>query len=229
MNPTVSFIQHDGGDFEIFSDAIENLQEAQVYVGIAEQDTTRNDKDITNAGLLFIHTHGSEVMHIPPRPVIEPAIEADKERLGNMLAGVAESILRGNYEAAQKKLALVGRAAATDAKKWFKDPRNNWPPNKYDTVRKKLNKISDVKKRNRLLKKLFKAQQAFSSGDLGLALGIFAELDTPLIDTASMRKAINYFTSYFGIGPNPAYATPVSQSPEEQLEQQERKTETNAL
>jgi hypothetical protein len=202
MKPTISFIEHDNGEFELFEQATKNLQEAQVYVGIAEQDTTRENIAVTNAGLLFIHTNGSEVMGIPPRPVIEPAIDADRARLEKMLASAAKSIMTGNHEAAKKKLALVGRAAATDAKKWFKDPNNNWPPNRYETVRRKLDKISDKQTHKRVLKKLFEAKTAFDAGDFGLAFGIFNELDTPLIDTASMRKAINYFVGYLGLGPN---------------------------
>ena len=60
----------------------------EVYVGISDETTTREKGEpVTNAELMFIHTNGSPINNIPARPVIEPAIEDDKDRLASMMEG----------------------------------------------------------------------------------------------------------------------------------------------
>ena len=44
------------------------LRENQVDVGLTSKASGRS------RFLLGIHTHGSPVMHIPPRPVVQPAL-----------------------------------------------------------------------------------------------------------------------------------------------------------
>ena len=73
MNPTIQVSE--SGDFSFVKAALGTLQNAKIYIGIPEAETTRNSQAVTNAGLLFIHTNGSPLRHIPARPVIEPSIE----------------------------------------------------------------------------------------------------------------------------------------------------------
>jgi hypothetical protein len=57
-------------------------------------------QDVTNAELLFIHTKGSPLKHIPARPVIEPAIENDNQNKGIIKRELAASIkadIEGDY------------------------------------------------------------------------------------------------------------------------------------
>ena len=68
------------------------MKENEVYVGIQQKESKREDEQITNAELLFIHTNGSPINNIPPRPVIEPAIKHDSERLSGMMKKAAQLV-----------------------------------------------------------------------------------------------------------------------------------------
>lgn len=168
--------------------ALQKLTQKDVLVGIpAEKATREKSKDINNAELLYIHTHGvrtpdmrqemqqsmdkgmtyskayqlylrehgSPAMAIPPRPVLEPSIQANKEAIGKWLGKAGQEALAGNQDKSHADLEKAGMRAANGARAWFKDPRNNWPPNSPRTIKQKGS-------------------------------------DKPLIDTGEMRKAITY-------------------------------------
>lgn len=121
---------------------LKDIKENEVYVGIADDTTEREaDKDgVTNAELLFIHTNGSPVNHIPPRPVIEPAIKKDSERLTKMMKQAAQYFFEGKRDQAIQQLQLVGMRGQNVSRKWFVDPENNWPPNSPAVQRAKRKK-----------------------------------------------------------------------------------------
>jgi hypothetical protein len=111
-----------------------------VLVGIPEDKISRKETaKINNAELLYLHTHGSELMKIPPRPVIEPAIEAreNKEHISEQLSIAAKMVLNGKPAIAKRQLKTVGMLGQNIARAWFTDPRNNWPPNSPITIAKK--------------------------------------------------------------------------------------------
>lgn len=168
--------------------ALQKLTQKDVLVGIpAEKATREKSKDINNAELLYIHTHGvrtpamrqemqqnmdkgmtyskahqlyirehgSPAMAIPPRPVLEPSIQANKEAIGKWLGKAGQEALAGKPDKSRADLEKAGMRAANGARAWFKDPRNNWPPNSPRTIKQKGS-------------------------------------DKPLIDTGEMRKAITY-------------------------------------
>ena len=78
------------------------IAQTDVYVGVPEDETNRNSGAMTNAGLLYIHTHGSALQHIPARPVLEPAIEAPDN---------AALITKQLGEAARSTLSAMRRSA----------------------------------------------------------------------------------------------------------------------
>jgi hypothetical protein len=159
---------------------ITDLLNMDAYVGIPEETAPRKGSgEISNAQLMFIHTNGSPVRNIPPRPVIEPAIEAEdhKAAIVDHLEAAARLALNGNAPEAMKHLKLAGQTAADAARDWFEDSRNNWPPNAVSTVRAKLAKKFSGKK-------LDEAVEAYLAGA--------GEMNQVLVDTAQMRKAITY-------------------------------------
>lgn len=95
--------------------------------------------DVTNAELLFIHTKGSPIKKIPPRPVIEPAISADgnKEAIANELNKAIKAMLDGDRDEAIKRMQRTALAGQNAARKWFKDSRNNWKENAQSTIDRK--------------------------------------------------------------------------------------------
>ena len=96
-------------------------------------------EDVTNAELLFIHTKGSPLKHIPARPVLQPAIEADgnKQAIAYEINGAIKATLDGDKELASKKMLRAALQGQSAARKWFTDPRNGWAPNAPRTIKAK--------------------------------------------------------------------------------------------
>jgi hypothetical protein len=88
---------------------------------------------------LYIHTFGSPSMQIPPRPILEPAIEAagNKEKIEAELKLAAAAALDGDDRLCKQYLQRAGMMAQIVVKAWFVDPRNNWPPNAPSTIKRK--------------------------------------------------------------------------------------------
>lgn len=133
-------VTYDG--FKKMMNGLNYLKDSAVYVGITEKETSRKDESITNAELLFIHTNGSPINNIPARPVIEPALKNDRERLGKMMEKVALSALENNFEEADKNLKLTGMRGQNVSRAWFTDPKNGWPPNSPAVIMAKRRKGS---------------------------------------------------------------------------------------
>jgi hypothetical protein len=121
------------------AEALKRLQEAAVYVGIPADHSLRTGDDITNAQLLYIHSHGSPLQNIPARRVIEPAIEApdNKARINAELKQAAQAALEGKPEDVHQHLEKAGQLGENASKRWFTDPRNNWAPNAPATIEEK--------------------------------------------------------------------------------------------
>ena len=190
MNPTITLTE-DGDGESFIKEAMGTLENAKVYVGIPEAETNRESQkdEVTNAGLLFIHTNGSPIRHIPARPVIEPSIEANHEPIEQGLHATADYVLDGKKAEANQMLKKVGTLGANGAKKWFTDPRNGWRQNSPETIRRKLSKLTG--------KRLRKALDVLNSVSENMPLvGTTAldEINTPLIDIGQMRRAITWVT-----------------------------------
>jgi hypothetical protein len=129
------------------------LKRRQVYVGVPSttaQDRTaqvaklmgkkaRKTEQINNAQLVFIHTNGSPLRHIPARPIIEPAIE-DKENAASIceeLKLAATAALEGKPEEVTRQLKRAGLDAQNRVRAWFTNPKNHWAPNAASTIRRK--------------------------------------------------------------------------------------------
>jgi hypothetical protein len=154
---------------------IENFKELvkmSVLVGVPESTTARKSPQVTNAGLVFIHTHGvrdssmrrivkakmlnrgvsyneatamyihshgSPLMAIPARPIIEPAINApdNKKAITDVLEKAGKATIDGNKQQAIRYLNIAGQEAVNRVRAWFTDPRNGWPPNAPSTIKAK--------------------------------------------------------------------------------------------
>lgn len=121
------------------------IKETGVYIGIPQSESARenaeNEKGVTNAELLFIHTNGSPVNNIPPRPVIEPALSDDKERIASMMGTALKYSLEGNKEKALKQLKKTGMRGQNVSRGWFVNPKNGWPPNSPSVIARKKLKV----------------------------------------------------------------------------------------
>lgn len=83
---------------------------------------------------MYLHEHGSALWHAPPRPVLEPAIAHEKDKIAEQMQKAAAAYLDGNIvegQAGLQKAGMVGQNAARD---WFTNPANGWPPNSESTI-----------------------------------------------------------------------------------------------
>ena len=120
-------------------DRLQRLTRKDVLVGIPVKNASRPGEEINNAELLYLHTHGSPLQHIPARPVIEPAIAApdNKANITAELKEAAQGVLEGRPEDASRHLELAGQVGENAAVRWFTDPRNGWPRNAPSTIKAK--------------------------------------------------------------------------------------------
>lgn len=86
---------------------------------------------------MYIQAHGSPLWHSPPRPIIEPAIEANKDILAAHYSEAMIAASAGNMALADRELNLTGLKGQALVRKWFDDPRNGWAPNSPRTIKVK--------------------------------------------------------------------------------------------
>jgi len=121
-------------------DAIELLKKREVLIGIPENTANRKDDESTpvnNAELLFIHNNGSPVNNIPPRPVLEPAITQNQERVSASLKVAIDAAVAGKKSEIQPALEKAGMEGQNIARKFFTDSTNNFVPNAPITIKRK--------------------------------------------------------------------------------------------
>lgn len=113
------------------------IRETGCYVGIPQEANAAHEGGVTNAELLYIHSNGSPVNGIPPRPVMTIALTQDdtKTRIREMLKSADSLALRGDLAGAERELNKAGMVASSAVKKAFGS--ENLAPNAPSTVAKK--------------------------------------------------------------------------------------------
>ena len=86
---------------------------------------------------LYIQSHGSPLWQSPPRPVLEPAIENDKEEIAGYLKQAIKFALDGDNENSQKQLEQAGQEGQNASRAWFTNSENGWAPNSPETIERK--------------------------------------------------------------------------------------------
>jgi hypothetical protein len=200
------------GDLSFLAKALKDLEGDQLLVGIPDKNTRRKQdivgplqkEPVTNAGLLYIHTNGSIKWKIPPRPVIEPAIQANRLTIEAMLMNAASERLAGNKGESTKWLKKCGTFAAKACKLWFEDPRNGWAQNTKKVIARKLRKLKNPKNwmtarhkewlRAMQIVRLAPQRSTYGSSPLD-------GINTPLIDKGEMRRAITWIPNWKKFNP----------------------------
>jgi hypothetical protein len=173
----------------LLKDIANSIGKLNVLVGIPEKDALRKGDPINNAALLYIHTNGSPLQHIPKRPVLEPAIEAkgNIEPITLEMEKAGKSLIDGNKAEINNHLNMAGQKASNAARKWFTDSRNGWAEDKPATIRAKLRKVAVL---NSGLGKGHKGRMA-ARVKMKEAMETTGSTQT-LIDSEQMRKAITW-------------------------------------
>ena len=91
------------------------LRKHRVDVGLTSSASARS------RFLLEIHTHGSPVMRIPPRPVVEPALAQEKVRqeMGEKMRAACEAALEGDPAGTKKGLEEAGQRGADGIREYI--------------------------------------------------------------------------------------------------------------
>ena len=99
------------------------LRKHKVDVGLTSSASGRS------RFLLGIHTRGSPIMHIPPRPVVEPALAQEdlKQEMGECLLSSCEAAMEGDLAGTRQGLEDAGRRGADGIREFIDasiDPPN---------------------------------------------------------------------------------------------------------
>ena len=102
---------------------LEFLQGNKVDVGLTSSASGRS------FFLMGIHSHGSPVMHIPPRPIMPQAVERDslKDEMGEFLIDSCEAAFLGDYPGTVAGMENAGQRGADGIREYIDsgiDPPN---------------------------------------------------------------------------------------------------------
>jgi hypothetical protein len=95
--------------------ALDYLRKHKVDVGLTSKASGRS------TFLLGIHTRGSPIMHIPPRPVVEPALanESLKAEMSDLLLTSCEAAHKGDLPGAKSGLEAAGQRGADGIREYI--------------------------------------------------------------------------------------------------------------
>jgi len=120
---------------------LKKAKKTDVLVGIPQARASRqtSGEKANNAELLFIHTNGSPLRHIPARPVIEPALSEKTTRysITQQFKLALQALFDGDQEMFKTCLSRAGMLGQNAARKWFVNPNNGWAPNSPSTIQAK--------------------------------------------------------------------------------------------
>lgn len=152
-------------------DAFRFASKEDVLVGIPAEKTAAYGSGITNVQLMYIHTHGSPINNIPPRPTIEPAIldPSNRRVLQDLMGDSLASAFRGNVQGGRAGYARAGQMAVNMVRARFGG--GSLAPNAPITV-------SGGWMRNKVTGGMIYVKGKGSSA--------------PLIDTGQLRNSITY-------------------------------------
>jgi len=167
-------------------ESLRSLAKIDVLVGVPEEESSREGGKVTNAELAFIHSNGSPLNKIPPRPFIEPAIEdaENSEMISVELKKAAEAALDGKSDVMSRSLVRAGIQGQNAVRDWFTSPKNGWAPNTPYTILQKLKKKKDSTSKAIV-------RYVDEGGSLSDISGLEG-MTRPMIDTDQLRKSVTY-------------------------------------
>lgn len=136
-------IEEEHDILKAFVRGVKFVKDTAVYVGIQEKDSSRKkDKDVTNAELAYIHTYGSPINNIPPRPFLQPAIENSVDQINKHMKSALVNAIEGNKAESVVELEKAGMTGQNKTRAWFVNDDNGWAPNTPAVRARKMKKGS---------------------------------------------------------------------------------------
>ena len=128
----------ESGSIEEIKNRLEEIAKTRILVGIPQDNKEANSsKYATNAQKLYYNSKGSPARNIPPRPVIEPAIEDKFDKISEKIREGAIKGLEGDMEGFREDYEMAGLMGVSASINWFDNPKNNWSPNAESTIKAK--------------------------------------------------------------------------------------------
>jgi hypothetical protein len=114
--------------------AMATLRRRMVVVGYPEdKNVSRRGGGITNASLAYIQDKGSPARNIPPRPFLQPGVEAVELPVQKRLAQGARAALDGDEAGVDKSLNAAGLTAQAGVRSFITN--GNFAPLKPSTIK----------------------------------------------------------------------------------------------
>lgn len=156
-----------------------------VYVGIPEAENSRQEEEMNNARLGYIHEFGSPIAHIPARPFLIPGVQNVEKETAAQLKNAADAALSGDSKLADQSLNRVGIIASNEVKRVINS--NIPPPLKPRTVRDRYKTRGTKHRRDNEILYMQLVAGGMEPGAAQSQAGIIS-----LIDTGQLRNSITY-------------------------------------
>ncbi|WP_297428657.1 hypothetical protein [Clostridium sp.] len=104
---------------------------------IKEMQHDLKDMPYSKAHELYVHEHGSPLWKVPPRPILQPAMDnkQNQEQIAELMKDAVNVALEGgNISPALEDVGMQGQNVARD---WFTNPENDWAENAKSTIKAK--------------------------------------------------------------------------------------------
>ena len=111
----------ESGSIEEIKKRVEEIANTRILVGIPQDNKEVNSsKYATNAQKLFINSKGRPARNVPPRPVLEPAIQDKFDKISEKIREGAIKGLEGDMEGFREDYEMAGLMANTACIDLFK-------------------------------------------------------------------------------------------------------------
>ncbi|MEM8257829.1 hypothetical protein ABM031_16920 [Morganella morganii] len=100
-------------------EALRQLGDRDVLVGIPAEDSDREDVPFGNAGIGYLNETGSPAQNIPARPHLQSGIRSVDDKTVTELKAAADAILDGDISKAERALNRAGQIAVNGVRAYI--------------------------------------------------------------------------------------------------------------
>ncbi|MFP0547892.1 hypothetical protein ACLDXX_04695 [Acinetobacter baumannii] len=155
--------------------AVSELSQTQVLVGVPHGEARTDGDGMTNAQIGYLLETGSPAMNLPPRPFLAPGVAAVQEVVSEKLINAAHAAFDGKPQRMQMYLKAAGSKAMSSVQLYFVE--GSFAPLSIETIKARA-------RRGRSGAKKYLKQMKLGPPEAGLV--------KPLIDTGQLRKSVTY-------------------------------------